>query len=361
MVAFIIFMLILSILIIVHEFGHFITAKRLGVRVEEFSLGFGPRLFSKKKGDTDYSINLFPLGGYVKMSGDNLEEFKGQKYEYLSKPPWARAKIILFGPLLNYILGFLCFWVIFVAGYPTLTAKVGGLIDGFGAKDSGIQVGDKITSIDGKKIEYWEDLQKIIYTQKNAKVVKLSVLRADKELSIEVKIKEKNVDDILGQKRNVGLLGITPEGEFVKVKHGIIESFFLSFRKTYDLTVLTYKALGMMITGKMSLRDSVTGPLGMFFITSQAASQGIIAILHLVALLNISLCIFNLLPLPVLDGGHLVLLIIEKIRGRYLSLKSEQVIAKIGFSFIITLAVVITYNDMVRLFGDKIAKWFGKL
>ncbi len=361
MITFIIFMLILSVLIIVHEFGHFITAKRLGVKVEEFSLGFGPRLFSRKKDGTDYSINLIPLGGYVKMAGDNLEEFKGHKYEYLSKPPWARAKIILFGPLLNYILGFLCFWIIFIAGYPTLTTKVGSLLDGFGAKESGIQIGDKITYVDGKKVAYWDDLQKIVYAQKDAKIVKLVVLRNDKELNIEVKIKEKNVDDILGQKRNVGLLGITPQGEFVKVKHGFIESFFLSLQKTYDLTALTYKALGMMITGKMSLRDSVTGPLGMFFITSQAASQGIIAILHLVALLNISLCIFNLLPLPVLDGGHIVLLAIEKIRGKYLSLRAEQVITKIGFSLIITIAVVITYNDMVRLFGDKIVKWFGKL
>lgn len=361
MINLIIFLLILSILIIVHEFGHFITAKRLGVRVEEFSLGFGPRLLAKKKGDTEYSINAIPLGGYVKMSGDNLEEFKGQSYEYLSKPPWARAKIILFGPLLNYILGFLCFWIIFVAGYPTLTTKVGGLLDGFGAKDSGIQIGDKITYIDGKRVDYWEDLQKIIYSQRDAKLVKLVVLRGDKELNIDVKIKEKKVDDVLGQKRNVGLLGITPQGEFVKVKHGVISSFFLSLQKTWDLTVLTYKALGMMITGKMSLRDSVAGPLGMFFITSQAASQGIIAILHLIALLNISLCIFNLLPLPVLDGGHIVLLAIEKIRGKYLSLKAEQIITRIGFSFIITIAVIITYNDAMRLFGDKIAKWFGKL
>lgn len=357
MITFFIFLSILGVLITVHEFGHFIVAKKLGVRVEKFSFGFGRRLLSKKKGDTEYSINLIPLGGYVKMAGDSLEEFRNNPDEYLSKKPSERARIIFFGPLLNYILGFACFWLIFFVGYPTLTTKVGGLIEGFGAKDAGIQVDDKIIAVDGKKVDVWEDLQMAIQAKKSAAKVTLSVLREKKEYDVEVKIKEKKLDDALGQKRNVGLIGITPKDEIIKIRHSFFKSFVLGINKTLDLTTMTYKALWRMAAGKLSMRESITGPLGIFYITSKAASVGVIAVLHLVAVLSVSLCIFNLLPLPVLDGGHLVLLVIEKIRGRQLSIKAERVIAQIGFTLIVSLAVFATYNDLLRLFGDKIAKF----
>ena len=143
MISILVFILILSLLIIVHEFGHFIAARLNGVRVEQFSLGFGPQIFKKKAGDTEYSISLIPLGGYVKMSGDSQAEYKKLDYEYFSKAPGKRFQIIFFGPFLNYILGFLFFWFILFAGYPSLTTKVGGLIDGYGAKEAGLAVGDR--------------------------------------------------------------------------------------------------------------------------------------------------------------------------------------------------------------------------
>lgn len=360
MISFLIFLFILGLLILVHEFGHFIAAKRIGVKVEDFSLGFGPHLVSLKKGDTQYSLSLIPLGGYVKLAGDNLEEYKGRPDEYLSHPPAQRAKIIFFGPILNYVLGFLCFWLILFAGYPTLTTKVGGLIDGFGAKDAGLRIGDQITEVDGKKVAYWEDLQKIIYQKKPLQKVRVSILRDNQESFLEIEIRQKKIDDPLGQKQSVGLLGVTPKDEIVKVRHGFFKSFFLSLSKTWDLTILTYKSLWRMATGKLSLRESVSGPLGIFFITSQAASLGIIALLHLIAVLNISLGIFNLLPLPVLDGGHLVLLYIERLRQKSLGLKAERMLNQIGITFIIALAGFVTYNDIVRNFGDKISKFLNR-
>ena len=360
MISFVVFLFILGILIIAHEFGHFIVAKRLKVKVEKFSLGFGPQIFSKKKHDTQYCINAIPLGGYVKLAGDNLEEYKGSSDEYLSKTPKQRAAIIFFGPLLNYILGFLFFWLIFFLGYPTLTSKVGGLIDGLGAKDAGIQVGDKIIAVDGKKVEFWEELQKIIQSKKTGAVVRLSILRDNKEYPIDVKIKEKELDTPLGQKRSVGLIGITPQDEIVIVKHGIIKSFILGINKTVELTIMTYKALWRIITGRLALRESVTGPLGIFYITSQAARLGVIAVLQLIAILSVSLAIFNLLPLPILDGGHILLLAIEKIRGKAISLKTERIITRIGLTLIISLAIIVTYNDLLRFFGDKISKFFNK-
>jgi regulator of sigma E protease len=151
-----------------------------------------------------------------------------------------------------------------------------------------------------------------------------------------------------------------PFDEFVILRHGFVESFFLGLNKTWQLTFMTYRALGLMITGKLSMRESVTGPLGVFFIASKAASLGIIAVLHLIAVLNVSLAIFNLLPLPVLDGGHIALLAVEKIRGRCLSIKEERVITKIGFTIIISLAMLATYNDILRVFGDRISKFMVK-
>lgn len=357
MFTFFVFLFVLSVLIIVHEFGHFIVAKKIGVQVERFSLGFGPILWSTKKKGTQYTICAIPLGGYVKMSGDNLEEYKGKHDEYFSKTPFQRAAIVFCGPLLNYVLGFLCFWFIFVVGYPALTCKVGGLVDGFGAKDAGIKAQDIITAVDDSRVASWDELQKIIQTKKPSSVVKLSILRDARPQIVDVTIKEQQFDDIFGKKQSVGLLGIAPEyNDFITVKHGFFKSFTLSFEKTWGITTLTLKSLWRMVTGKMSMRDSVTGPLGIFVITSKVAKQGFTALLNLVGLLSVSLGLFNLLPLPILDGGHIVLLGIEKLRGKYLSSKAERIITQVGFVFIISLVLVVTYNDLLK-YGGKFIPW----
>jgi len=361
MISLLVFLCILGVLIIVHELGHFLVAKKLGVRVEKFSLGFGPRVMSKSVNNTEYDIRLIPLGGYVKMAGDNLQEYKGGSDEYISKTPFQRASIVFFGPFFNYILGFLCFWLIFFAGYPTLTTKVGGLIDGLGAKSAGVEAGDKITAIDGAKVFFWEDIQKAIHAQKDKEAVNISILRKDKEYNLKVRLQKMELGDQLGEKRSVPLLGITPfMDEIITVRHGPVESFFLSLDKLSEMTLMTYKALFRMATGRMSVRESVTGPLGIFYITSKAASIGAIAVLHLIAVLSVSLGLFNLLPLPLLDGGHIFLLALEKVRGKGLSPKSEHVITQVGLAMIISLAALVTYNDLLRFFGDRIAGFFKR-
>jgi regulator of sigma E protease len=248
--------------------------------------------------------------------------------------------------------------MIFFIGYPTLTTKVGGLVDGYGAQSAGIIAGDKITAVDGKRVLYWDEVQKYIQAKDDASVIRLSVLRNDQELDIDVNIKAKQVNDILGQKHNVGLVGIRPDTDVVILRHGFWKSFSLGLNKTWELTELTYKALWRMVTGRLSFKESVTGPLGIFYITSEAAHIGFIDVMHLLAVLSISLAIFNLLPLPVLDGGHILLLAIEKVRGKALSMKAEQIVSNVGFTLIICLAVFATYNDIMRLFGDKISGFF---
>ena len=360
MIPVLVFVLILSLLIIVHEFGHFIAARRNGVRVERFSLGFGPQILKKKKGDTEYNISLIPLGGYVEMAGDSQAEYKGLDYEYFSKAPGKRFQIIFLGPFLNYVLGFLFFWFIFFIGYPSLSAKVGGLIDGYGAKEAGLQIGDRIITVSGRKVDFWEDLQRRIQESKTKHSVEVLVLRGNEELKFNVLIKDKLFDDQLGKKRAQGIIGISPFDEVIEVRHGFLESAYLAGKKTVDLTIQTYQGLWGLVSGRMSMRDSMTGQLGILFITSKVAKLGLIAVMHLVAVLSVSLAIFNLLPLPILDGGHLFLLVLEKLRKKTLGIRAEEIINNVGFTLMIALALFVTYNDIIRIYGDRISKLITK-
>ncbi|MBM3249367.1 MAG: RIP metalloprotease RseP [Candidatus Omnitrophica bacterium] len=353
-----IFLFIFGILIVVHEFGHFIAAKRTGVRVEKFSVGLGRPLFKKRKGDTEYCLSAVPFGGFVKLAGDSLEECVGKPDEYLAQSPGKRFWIIFSGPVLNYILAFLVFWAIFFTGLPVLTTKIGALLDDYGAKAAGLEPGDKILAVDGKEVRFFEDLQKFVQDKKEAETVELLVSRGREEFKREVMVRQKEVQDHLGKKHSIGLIGIVPADEVVIVRHGPLESIALGAKRTWDLTILTYKGLWGMITGKLSIRESMTGPLGIYDITSKAARRGVSAVLHLVAVLSLSLAIFNLLPLPILDGGHILFLGLEKLRGKALGVTAERLITRIGVSLIIFLAVFISYNDIMRLFGDKISKLF---
>lgn len=355
-----IFLFILGVLVVVHEFGHFIVAKKLKVKVERFSFGFGPCLLKKKKGGTEYCVSAVPLGGYVKLSGDSLQEFKGAPDEYLARPCGQRAMIVLFGPLLNYILGFLCFWFIFFAGYPALTARVGGVMDGFGAKDAGMLAGDRIIAVEGIKVNLWEELQTAVKDRKEGDRVRVLVMRDGTELAFDVKIKQQQLSDATGRRHSVGLIGISPAEEVTKVRHGPVAALFLGITRTWDLTRTIYRTLWSMLTGRLSFKESVTGPLGIFYITSQAAHLGITPLLFLVAGLSISLAVFNLLPFPVLDGGHIFLLGVEKVRGKAIGQKAEQLITQIGMAALILLAAIVTYNDILRFFGGRISGWFIK-
>ncbi|MCU0666605.1 MAG: RIP metalloprotease RseP [Candidatus Omnitrophica bacterium] len=353
------FFLILGILIIVHEFGHFIIARKAGIRVEKFSLGFGPAILRKKTKQTEYTLNAVALGGYVKLAGDSLEDYTGKADEYLAQKPSRRAAVVFAGPLLNYLLGIFCFWLIFVVGYPALTNKVGGLLDGYGAKTAGIQAGDKIVNINGKRILFWEELQRQVQDASDKSSLEVVVLRGEKEINFTIPLKDKQVEDLIGQKKRVGLLGVIPAEEFVTVRYNPFKALYYASLKSVDLTVMTYRALWFMVSGRLSFRDSVTGPLGIFYITNKTAGLGILALVHLVGILSISLALFNILPFPVLDGGHLFFLLVEKIRGKGLSPKADQIVANFGMTAIIALAIFVTYNDILK-FKDKLFGFFIK-
>ena len=359
MISLLVFLLVLSIMVVIHEFGHMIAAKKAGVKVERFALGFGATLFARTFKGTEYALCAIPLGGYVKLSGDNEDEYKGLPDEYLSKPALKRFWIIVCGPILNYLLGLFLFCVIFMVGYPTLSTTIGTVMKGMGAQAAGLKEGDVITSISGVKVEHWEDLQREIQRNTGKARIEVAVRRDGSDIDFSVPLVDMTVKDNLGQPRVVGRMGIKPNEKMVFIRYGFFDSIRNGVSKTVELTAMTYKAFFYMLTGKMSARESVTGPLGIFMITSEAAKMGVIVTMHLMAVLSISLGIFNLLPLPVLDGGHVFLLGLEKLRGRRLGKKAEEKFSQAGLGIIICLAVLVSLNDLVRFgFIDKIMNLF---
>lgn len=350
----IVFILVLSILIVVHEWGHFITAKKLGVDVEEFSLGFGPKLFSKHHNGTTYLIKAIPLGGYVKMAGDERSLCKGSPGEFYSKSPGHRSLVVLNGPVVNFILAYVCLVIVFIFGYPDLPTKIGELVADYPAQQAGLMVGDEIQSINLTPVRGWSEVQALIAKTKTSQL-QLTVLRDGNPIDLFLTPRVDTIKNIFGQTQEKRVVGISPVEDLAVFKFGVSESFVKAWEKIVEITVLTYKAIYFMLTGAMSPKDTMTGPIGIFYIISEAAKMGFSHIIYIMGVISASLALFNLLPVIPLDGGHLLLFGIEKIRGKGLSPKTDEFMAKVGFSLIILLAVFVFYSDFVR-FG-----WIDKL
>lgn len=354
----VIFLLILSVLILVHELGHFWVAKRLGIRVEKFSLGFGPKLFSRKIGETEYMLCAIPFGGFVKMAGDSAPEHRGERFEFLSRGPGERAQIVFAGPLFNYVLAFFCLWAVFYLGYPRVTSKIGDLIPRMPAQQAGLLAGDRITAVDGVAVTYWDDLTKLIHKKKDQDV-RLTVVRAQQTMELTLTPEMRQVETIWGKQVSVSLIGIKPSDDIVLVRYGLLEALARGTKSLFQMTAMTVKSIFYIILGTMSFKESVTGPLGIFFIATNAAKMGFSAVLHVIGILSMSLAVFNLLPLPILDGGHIALAGLEKIRRRPISRRAEDILTNVGMSFMILLAVFILCNDIVRYgYWDKFLAFF---
>ncbi len=355
------FILILSILILVHECGHFFVARKKGVRIERFSLGFGPPLVKFKKNQTQYLICAIPLGGYIKMAGEDVHEgLRGERWEYLSRTPGVRAAIVFAGPLLNYLLALLVFSLIFVIGSPTLSSQVGNVIKDYPAEEAGILAGDRIIAVEGVDVNYWEDVAWIIH-KKTEGDINLVLVRNNHRFKLKLAPRVEEITDLLGRKKRIARIGIISSDELILVKYNPFVSLFLGAKKLWQLTAITYHALGRILSGRLALRDSVAGPIGIFHITAQASRLGFVYFLHLLGAISASLAIFNLLPLPVLDGGHILFLGIEKLRKKPLSPKVQEAILRVGMSLLILAAIFICYNDLTRFgYWDKLFGWWQR-
>ncbi len=342
---------VLGILIFFHELGHFLVAKKSGIRVERFSLGFPPKLIGKKIGDTEYCISWVPLGGYVKMAGEDPDqkEIKGEPWEFMSKPVGTRALVVFAGPAMNFLLAILIFWgIIFFAGKQEIhedTNQIGLVAAGGPADEAGIKPDDRIISINGIEVATFKEMAEIIYQQVE-KPVEVKWIRDGEQHTATITTFKDRILDETGEVKYVGKIGIGPS--YTTVKVGFFRSLLEGISTAVFILVETIKFIIGLITGAASIK-LVGGPVFIAQVAGQTARAGFVSLLSFTALLSINLSLINVLPIPVLDGGHLLFLGIEKMRGRPLSLKQRAAMQQIGFAFLILLIIFITYNDFLRL------------
>jgi regulator of sigma E protease len=349
-------LIVFGILIIVHEFGHFIACRFSKVRVEKFSIGFGPELIHWQSGETRFSISLFPLGGFVSPAGEEASKVgpEGPKPgDFLAASTLSRILIVVSGVAMNYVLAFVVFWAVFMIGRPMPGTVVGGFVKGYPAEASLLKVNDKILKVDDKAVANWKDILER-FDETPGAMIKLDVERPRTDappefLIVQVKPKIEEAKDLFGKKVQMRRVGITPDpATYVSERYGPLPAL----RKAWDLevfhTVLTHKAIFYLITGQISPKN-LMGPLGIIQISGQAAKAGIAALLQLLAILSVSLAVINLFPLPALDGGHLVFLLIELVTRKRISPIWQERITTGGFFLLMALMVFVLYNDVVNL------------
>jgi regulator of sigma E protease len=348
------FILVLSVLIFVHEWGHYMAARSVGITVQRFAIGFGrPWVKWVDKQGTQWQIGWIPLGGYVQMLGqEDLKPSKksSQSGHYMAKSVWQRAWVIVAGPLANLVLGFVLLLAIMLSGEQKLKAEVGSVMPGFPAQGF-LMEGDLITGIDGVTMESWDDVLATL-TQNKGQQIAVTLEREGDLLGMVLFPKVVEHKDIFGEVHTVGRIGVIPSGATFVVPHGPVSAVVAAANKTYELTALTLKSLWKLLIGAIGA-DNLTGPLGIANLTGQTATNGFYALAMFMTVISINLFIVNLFPLPVLDGGHLVFLALEKLRGRPLGERAQNYAFQIGLACIVGLFLLSTFNDIKR-FG-----WLG--
>ena len=342
--------LVLSFLIAFHEFGHFIFAKYFGVGVRVFSIGFGPKLLSKKIGETEYALSLLPLGGYVAMMGEDENESElalHPEKSFRSKHALKRILIVLAGPIFNLVLGFVLITSsYFIDGVPVITTKIGQVAKESPAEKAGILQGDKIIAANGVPVKNWQELVKFI-TDTNNQEIRLTIERGGKVLNVMVSPNLINDKNIFGESVQRRIIGIGPAG--MVMEHDAQKSFVAGKDQTQEASFLTILSIWKMITGKVSA-DNVGGPIMIVQIIGMAADSGLGSVLLFAGLLSVNLFVLNLLPIPALDGGHLPFLFVEWIRGKPVNKKTRAISQGIGIALLVTLMLFAFYNDISRFF-----------
>ena len=344
---------LLGILIFVHEFGHFIVAKLSGVRVLKFSLGFGPKIIGKKIGDTEYRISALPLGGYVKPLGETpdepvSEEDKPFSLTHQSIP--VRLAIIAAGSVFNIVFACVLFTILFMVGTPMLTPKVGKVLDNSPAQRAGLREGDSIVAINGQKIALWEELSQRIEGSGGAPLT-LTIQRSGTEQTVELVPEMTSGKDLLGQQQKsykIGIVAATAKDAILVKRYDPATAVLKGIYQTWNISRLTLLSFVKIIQRTIPA-ETLGGPIRIAEVAGEFAEAGMVSFISLMAIISVNLGVLNLLPIPILDGGHILFLLVEALKGSPLSIKKMEIAQQIGLAIIVLVMVFVFYNDIARL------------
>ena len=342
----------MGILIFVHELGHFLVAKWSGVTVLRFSLGFGPKLVGVTRGDTEYRISAIPLGGYVKMLGEDLEEEVPEHLDMSTGFPaqgvWKRIGIVLAGPLSNLIFAVFVFACIYIfAGIPEMTPQIGSVNPGSPAAHAGLKAGDTVLAIAGQPISNWDQLSKAI--EKHGQHPLTVKVKQDGQIkTVTVTPQVEKVKDIFGEQVKRPLIGVTASGKFTTKSVNPLYACYYSLVQTAHLCKLFILTIVKLIERVVPLK-TLGGPILIAQMAGQEAREGLLNLVYFMALISVNLGILNLLPIPLLDGGHLLFFGIEAVAGKPIGTKKIEMAQKVGLMFLVVLMIFVFYNDIMRL------------
>lgn len=333
---------VFGLLVLFHELGHFITAKLTGMRVDEFAIGFGPKLFRFRRGETVYSLRAIPLGGFNDIAGMDPSDNQAGERGYCEKPVLSRMIVILAGSIMNFILPVIIFFGVYCfegVAIPSVEPILGAVIENMPAQLAGLQMGDKVLSVNGEKVTTWQEFTEKIRLDKDESPVLIQYERNSKIDEVEV---TPTVEKSTGRV----LIGV--QNHVVYEQQDILTSFTMAVGYTKDILSMMLNALVDLF--KEPSGAAVTGPIGIAQMAGQVATMGFIPLLNFAALLSLNLGIINLLPVPALDGGHFVGLLIEAVRGKPLSPKALMYTQRVGVALLLILTVVVTAKDVINVF-----------
>lgn len=348
------FIFVLGILIFFHELGHFLLAKSFGVKVLKFSLGFGPKLASRRIGETEYLVSAVPLGGYVKMLGESTEDedqalsAEEEARSFARQHVLKRIAIVAAGPAFNLILALLIFCSFYMAvGNQVMVPKVGEVRQGSPAEKAGLGKGDVVLSIEGRRIENWSQIKDAVQAN-GLKPLQVTVERGDRTFTANILPEEGEVKNVFGQEVKTPLIGIIASGEFKQVRLGPMDSVREGAGKTWEMIRLTLVTIVKLFERVIPLK-TLGGPILIGQMTGQLAQENLSYLIPFMAVISVNLGILNLLPVPILDGGLIFFLLIELISGKPLSVKKRDWAQKVGLFILMLLMAVVMYNDVMRL------------
>lgn len=356
------FIVTISVVVFLHEYGHFFFARKFGVSVETFSIGFGKELFGwNDKYGTRWKVSLIPMGGYVKMFGDanpasspDFEKIKGLSIEdknrsFYFKPLWQKAVVVAAGPLANYLTAIVIFTGMFYCyGKAVMSPEIGNVMPGSVAERAGIKAGDVVVLANGYKINNFNELKEMVILNTGSPIA-LELKRRKDILKIVLTPEIKEVTDKIGGKAKIALLGITSKQvEYIHLN--FLESIYESVRQAYNISVSMLKGIWQILSGQRG-SEEIGGPVKIATYSKESAQAGFTGVLWFIALISINLGMINLFPVPLLDGGHLLYYIIEGIKGKPLSAKLQAHGFRIGMAILASLMIFAIFNDIKFLLG----------